>query len=197
MLKKKLVFKEYNQKSPLKGKIDVISKLFCLATPEYCKLFKSLGGNKNTFIKSIINKKNTELEKFVVLKMGSKIIGFYVAYPSNEITQRQMLTNLKMRNSINLNSRHLFHNKILKHINKLPSFSHKGLYLSRNAIIPKYQNKGMGVKLINNCLKKGRKLRKVFLYVRTNNKNAIRFYKNMKFIKESKKNCYYILGKKL
>ena len=195
MLKKKLVLKEYNLKSPFKGKINIISKLFCLATPEYCKLFKSMGGNLNTFIKNIINKKDTELEKFVVLKRYNEIIGFFVAYPSSEMTSRQILTNLKMRNSINLNSRRLFHNKILKHIDKLPSFSQKGLYLSRNAIIPKYQNKGMGVKLINICLKKEKKLKRVFLHVRTNNKKAIKFYKHMRFVKESKKNSYYIFNK--
>ena len=75
MKKNTFKLKKYSKKIIFKENFSELADLFCLATPEYCTLFKTLKGNRLKFIKSITNKIGTELENFITLEIKNKIIG--------------------------------------------------------------------------------------------------------------------------
>ena len=189
--------KKYSKKKIFKGNLIEIANLFCLATPEYCGLLKTLKGNKIKFLKNIVSKTGTELENFITLEDKKKIIGLCSAYPSSEIKKRQLKTNLIMRNCIIKNNRNIFSKKIQKNINSLPSIKTKTLYLSRYSILHKYQGKGLGKLLLDKILFYQSKFRFISLHVNTKNKKAIKFYSQNNFKKISKKNNYILYKKKL
>jgi len=189
-------FEEYTVKKPFRGSTNILSKLFCLATPEYCSLFRSLKGNIKKFILNIINVKGTELENFITIREKKKIIGFCAGYSSKETTARQMKTNLIMRNLLNNSTKVLFTKKIKKKINKLPFYKKKTFYISRNAILPNYHGRGFGKELLRQISKKTGGLDKISLHVKLNNKKAIKFYKKQGFRIKIKKNNYALCVRK-
>ena len=97
MQKKKYKFKKYSKRKVFRGDQSILVNLFCLASPEYCSLFKSLNGNLKKLIKNIANIPGTELENFTILEVKNKIVGFYSGYSSLEIHNRQLKTSLIMR----------------------------------------------------------------------------------------------------
>ena len=76
MKKKVYKFKKYSKRKVFRGDQSILANLFCLATPEYCSLFKSLNGNLKKLIKNIANIPGTELENFTILEVKNKIVGF-------------------------------------------------------------------------------------------------------------------------
>jgi len=196
-VKKKIYkFKKYSKKNKFRGNLTNLITLFCLATPEYCKLFKSLDGNLKKFIKSIINVPGTELENFLTLEIKNKIIGFASTYSSLEISRRQLKTNLIMRNFLNNKNKLLFIKKIQKNINLLPAINKQALYLSRNAILNKYQRKGLGYVLFKKILENIGSYKSICLHVKLSNREAQNFYTRIGFNKIIKKNNYAVYEKK-
>jgi len=190
-------FKSYSIKKVFRNNLSILSYLFCLATPEYCKIFKSTGGNLKKFINSIINKPNTELENFVTIEKSNKIIGFCSGYPSSEIAQRQLKTILIMRNFINIKKRKFLIKKIKNKIDLLPPVNKKSFYISRNAILPRYHGIGAGKILLKEICKKHLNFNLISIHVKNSNKIAKNFYQIQKFKKVTNKNHYSLYIKRL
>ena len=197
MKKNTYKLKKYSKKNVFKGNFSELVDLFCLATPKYCALFKSLKGNRLKFIKNITSKPGTELENFITLEIKKKIIGLCSVYSSSEIQKRQLKTNFIMRNCINRKKRNIFLKKIKKNINSLPSVKKERLYLSRLSILQKYQSMGFGKLILNRILSFHRQFKFISLHVELKNRKAINFYVNNDFKKISKKNNYILYEKKL
>lgn len=197
MNKKIYKLKKYSKRTIFKGNFSKLANLFCLATPEYCSLFKSFKGNTIKFVKIIANRPGTELENFITLEEKNKIIGLCSIYFSTEIQIRQLKTNLIMRNFINKKKRGVFIKKIQKNINSLPLIKKKTLYLSRYSILQKYQGKGYGDLFLKNILADMKKFKFISLHVNSKNKRAIKFYNQINFKKVSKKNNYILYEKKI
>ena len=189
--------KKYSKNSIFKGNFERLANLFCLATPEYCALFKSVKGNTLKFVKSIANKPGTELENFIVLEKKNKIIGLCSFYNSIEIQKRQLKTNLIMRNFIEKRKRNTFIKKIQRNINSLPSVKKKTIYLSRYSILNKYQGKGFGIFFLNKIFNNSKKFKIISLHLNSKNKRAMKFYNAVKFKKIDKKNNFILYEKKL
>ena len=189
--------KKYSKRIIFKGNFIELAKLFCLATPEYCTLYKSLKGNIIKFIKSIANRSGTELENFITLEEKKNIIGLCTVYFSSEIKKRQLKTNLIMRNCINKKKRSCFIKKIKNNINSLPLIKKKTLYLSRYSILGKYQGKGFGNFFLNKVLNNLGQSRFISLHINSKNKKAIKFYTRSNFKKINKKNNYILYEKNL
>ncbi len=197
MNKKIYKLKKYSKRKIFKGSFSKLANLFCLATPEYCSLFKSLKGNTIKFVKSIANKPGTELENFITLEEKNKIVGLCSIYFSSEIQNRQLKTNLIMRNLIHKKKRSIFIKKIQKNINSLPLIKKKTLYLSRYSILQKYQGKGYGDLFLKKILDDLKKFKSISLHLNSKNKRAKEFYNKINFKKVNKKNNYILYEKKL
>ena len=79
MKKNTYKLKKYSKKNVFKGNFSELVDLFCLATPKYCALFKSLKGNRLKFIKNITSKPGTELENFITLEIKKKNYWFVLS----------------------------------------------------------------------------------------------------------------------
>ena len=189
--------KKYSKRTIFRGNFVRLANLFCLATPEYCALFKSLKGNTIKFVRSIANRPGTELENFITLEEKNKIIGLCSVYFASEIQKRQLKTNLIMRNFINKKKRSIFIKKIQKNINSLPSIKKKTLYLSRYSILQKYQSQGFGIFFLNKILTDLQQFKFISLHLNSKNKRAIKFYNKVNFKKINKKNNFILYERKL
>ena len=192
MINSKLIIPKiykYTYKKPFKGNTENLSKLFFLAAPEYELILKKIKIKKNILFNRLLNKKNSELESFYVLKKNKRIIGFISLFPSEEIFNRKLKTFLIIKKLISL-YKHKF--DIKRYMIDIKNIK-KSTYISRIVIAKQYRNKGMA----NFFLKKISKLKEVkikkiiSLHVEKKNKNAINFYLSNKFFlaQKSKKVC--------
>jgi len=188
-------FEKYSKKKIFKGDVSNLSKLFCLATPEYCKIFKLLNGDINKFINYIACKTGTELENFTTLRVKNKLIGFYSGYPSKEITQRQLKTSLIMRNLLKKKKKILFTKKIQLNLSSLPSVTNKSFYISRNSILKGHQKLGYGKILLEKVFEENDQFKSLSLHVNKKNIKAQNFYNTYGFKKISSKKKYILYMK--
>ena len=197
MQKKVYKFKKYSKRKVFRGDQSILANLFCLATPEYCSLFKSLNGNLKKLIKNIANIPGTELENFTILEVKNKIVGFYSGYSSLEIRNRQLKTSLIMRNLLKKERKIFFTKKIQKNINSLPVVNNKSFYISRNSISLKKQKTGFGTILLNKIIKDAKSYRSISLHANLKNKKANKFYIKHGLNKIKTRNNFALYEKKL
>tara|TARA_B100000035_G_scaffold315035_1_gene333573 strand:+ start:2479 stop:3057 length:579 start_codon:yes stop_codon:yes gene_type:complete len=184
-------YRKFSYKKKFCGNFLELAKLFYSASHEYKIFFSRLKINKVNFIKSIINKKNSELEQITVAYKKYNLIGLISGFPLEEFRSRKLSSLLVIR-SIN-NSNNVI-NFIKKNLIKV-SLKKKRFYLSKLAVNKKCEGKGIGNKLLNKLIKDidKKKFTYISLHVEKKNHNAVSFYLNRKFqIKEASNSLIYM-----
>ena len=189
------LYRKFSYKKKFCGNYLELSKLFYSASNEYKIFLNKLKIKKINFIKSILNKKNSELEQITAAYTKSNVIGLISGFPLKEFRSRKLSSLLVIRG---MNNSRNITDFIKKNLVKV-SLKKNRFYLSRLAVNKKYEGKGIGNKLLNKFIKNidKKNFTHISLHVEKKNLNAVRFYLHNKFKIKKILNSLFYMEKKI
>ena len=170
-------------------------ELYKQSDPLFFNLIQKKRININTYLKNLINKKNSSLESFYLIKKQENLVGFYNLNTNNSISFKNLNNMMILKKNFNGQEFKLIQSVLLENF-KLSKLPKKSVYVDRIVISKKFKFKGYGRMILKKIILESN-YKKLSLHVNKINQNAIKFYfRNGFSVYDENTNYYTLIYKK-
>ena len=170
-------------------------ELYKQSDPLFFNLIQKKRININTYLKNLINKKNSSLESFYLIKKQENLVGFYNLNTNNSISFKNLNNMMILKKNLNGQEFKLIQSVLLENF-KLSKLPKKSVYVDRIVISKKFKFKGYGRMILKKIILESN-YKKLSLHVNKINQNAIKFYfRNGFSVYDENTNYYTLIYKK-
>ena len=170
-------------------------ELYKQSDPLFFNLIQKKRININTYLKNLINKKNSSLESFYLIKKQENLVGFYNLNTNNSISFKNLNNIMILKKNLNGQEFKLIQSVLLENF-KLSKLPKKSVYVDRIVISKEFKFKGYGKMILKKIILESN-YKKLSLHVNKINQNAIKFYfRNGFSVYDENTNYYTLIYKK-